>query len=95
VEILVEIEDRRPPGDTTESDADFMTRARQRSADLADQGYLKASWRIPTTRCRLTLWDVSDLSELHRLLMSLPGIQHTEVRVRPIVPRGNPGHAAS
>ena len=95
MEILVEIEDRRPPGDATERDAEFMARARQRSADLAEQGYLKASWRIPATRCRLTLWDVSDLSELHRLLLSLPGIHHTEVRVRPIAPRGNPGHAAN
>ena len=91
MEFLVEIESFLPPDDARGERQRLLQLERARAAELSAAGIIKANWKIPASKRRITLWEAPDATALHSLIMSLPTIEWADVNVRPLVPRGD-GH---
>lgn len=61
------------PADVGEAERNRVHRLEaEHGAELAKAGFLRRLWRVPGTRDTWSLWDVTDATQLHELLSSLP-----------------------
>lgn len=61
-----------------------MAAERARGLELMARGALKRIWRIPGRLSNYSLYDVTDATELHDLLSSLPLWPWTTMNVEPL-----------
>jgi muconolactone D-isomerase len=54
---------------------------RERAMELRAAGHLKRLWRVPGRNATVGLYEASDATELHDLLVSLPMWPYTDVHV--------------
>ena len=88
MEFLVEIKGALPPEDGTGRREQLLAEERARAGQLSRDGFIKANWIIPGVKGRLTLWEVESAAQLHSLLMSIGTINGADVKVRPVIARG-------
>lgn len=81
MEFLVDIEMNMPVGMPEDELADIKSRERERGKEFVAQGKLRRIWRRPGRRASVSLYEVSDATELHELLSSLPQFPWMEIRI--------------
>lgn len=55
-----------------------------RRAELIESGHLRRLWRDPGKWANWTVWEVTDATELHKQLTSLPLYPWMRIRVHPL-----------
>ena len=88
MEFLVEIESSLPPEDGSGWRQRLLDQERARAEELSRDGFIKANWIIPGRKGRVTLWNVESVAQLHSLLMSIKTIEWADVKIRPLISRG-------
>lgn len=64
--------------------ADLIARERSYCRELQSAGVWKHIWRCAGQYANLSVFDVADNDELHRILWELPLFPHMTVRVTPL-----------
>lgn len=84
MEFLLEIEVRLP---TTMDDVERTTligAERARGRELAEQGVIRAIWRVPGRFANRAIWSAPDATVLHEAIVSLPLWPYIDVVVTPL-----------
>jgi muconolactone D-isomerase len=84
VEFLLEIEVRLPASMDDAQRAQLIERERVRGRELADQGIIRAIWRIPGRFANRAIWSAPDATALHTAITSLPLWPYVDVVVTPL-----------
>jgi muconolactone D-isomerase len=82
MEFLVEIHVALPHDLPAEERARVLEEELVRGRELAGDGTIKAIWRLPGALANVAIWEVSDATELHDLISSLPLYRFSTVEVR-------------
>lgn len=73
------------PHDLSDRERSELARAESdRGLELMEAGKLVDIWRVPGKQANVSLYEVSDATELHDLLTSLPMWRWLEVDVQPL-----------
>lgn len=81
MDFLVEISVTLPT-DMPEEFRDRMVAAeRIRGAELADEGFIRAIWRVPGQFANRAIWSAPDATVLHQAISSLPLWKYCDVKV--------------
>lgn len=81
VRMTVRLPHDLPPGEA----ADILDREKAYSQDLQRQGKWRHIWRIAGHYANISIFDVDDNEELHRLLSALPLFKYMEIEVVPLL----------
>ncbi|MBB4145643.1 muconolactone D-isomerase [Rhizobium rhizoryzae] len=65
--------------------SDILAREKAYSQDLQRSGKWRHIWRIAGRYANISIFDVSDNEELHRLLSGLPLFKFMEIEVMPLL----------
>lgn len=84
MEFLIEIEVRLPPTVSDDERARLINAERVRGRELADQGTIRAIWRVPGRFANRAIWSAPDATKLHAAIESLPFYQYLDVVVTPL-----------
>jgi muconolactone D-isomerase len=84
VEFLLEIEVRMPTYMDDSQRARLIEDERVRGRDLAEQGVIRAIWRVPGRFANRAIWSARDATELHNAISSLPLWPYLDVVVTPL-----------
>jgi muconolactone D-isomerase len=84
VEFLIEIEVRMPTSMDDSQRARLIEDERVRGRELAEQGVIRAIWRVPGRFANRAIWSAPDATELHNAISSLPLWPYLDVVVTPL-----------
>ena len=84
MDFLVEIDVKLPPDLDETRRASLVADEFARGSELAEQGLLRAIWRVPGRLANRAIWTASDATELHAALASLPLWPYMDVVVTPL-----------
>ncbi len=74
------------PRDLPESEvAEILQREKAYSQDLQQKGKWRHIWRIAGQYANISIFDVDDNDELHRLLCGLPLFKFMDIEVMPLL----------
>lgn len=80
VEMIVKIPHDMPPGVADE----IKSREKAYSQQLQKEGKWRHLWRIAGSYANVSIFDVSDNTELHNMLSALPLYPYMEINVVPL-----------
>jgi muconolactone D-isomerase len=81
MEFLVRLTAELPHDLAPDVRSTLLEAERQRGLELLEMGALVQIWRLPGQLANVSLYSVSDATELHDLLASLPTWPHVRVEV--------------
>jgi muconolactone D-isomerase len=81
VDFLVEAEVVLPHDLDDERRASLLAAERERGSELAQEGVLRAIWRVPGRFANRAIWSAADATALHDALASLPLWPYMDVSV--------------
>jgi muconolactone D-isomerase len=81
---LVEISVELPPEMPEAERAELLERERRRGAELKAAGTIQDMWRLPARLANVGVWRVSNPTELHEAITSLPVWRFTRIIVTPL-----------
>lgn len=84
MEFLLEIEVRLPPSMEDAERARLIGAERARGRELAEQGVIRAIWRVPGRFANRAIWSAADATDLHDAIQSLPLWPYIDVVVTPL-----------
>jgi len=84
VEFLLEIEVKLPWSMDDAQRTRLTEEERVRGRELAEQGVIRAIWRVPGRFANRAIWSASDATELHAAITSLPLWPYIDVVVTPL-----------
>jgi len=84
VEFLLEIEVRLPPSMDAAERVRLIEAERVRGRELAEQGIIRAIWRVPGRFANRAIWSATDATELHDAISGLPLWPYIDVVVTPL-----------
>jgi muconolactone D-isomerase len=84
MEFLLEIEVRLPSSMDEIQRAMLIERERVRGRELAEEGVIRAIWRVPGRFANRAIWSAPDATDLHAAIESLPLWQYLDVVVTPL-----------
>jgi muconolactone D-isomerase len=84
MEFLLEIEVRLPTSMEDAERARLIEAERVRGRELAEQGIIRAIWRVPGRFANRAIWSAADATELHAAISSLPLWSYIDVVVTPL-----------
>ena len=84
MEFLLEIEVRLPVSMEEAERARLVEAERVRGRELAEQGVIRAIWRVPGRFANRAIWSAADATELHAAIESLPLWPYIDVAVTPL-----------
>jgi muconolactone D-isomerase len=94
VEFLLEIEVRLPVSMEDVERARLIEAERVRGRELAEQGVIRAIWRVPGRFANRAIWSAVDATELHDAIQSLPLWPYIDVVVTPLARHALGEHCA-
>jgi muconolactone D-isomerase len=84
MDFLVEIEVNLPPGLDTDSRRELQAAEFERGSALAQDGVIRAIWRVPGRLANRGIWTTADATTLHDAVSSLPMWPYMDVAVTPL-----------
>jgi muconolactone D-isomerase len=84
MEFLVEVDVSLPLDMSDARRGELREAETARGVALAQQGLLRAIWRVPGRLANCGIWSASDATELHDALVSLPFWPYMDVKVSPL-----------
>jgi muconolactone D-isomerase len=84
MEFLLEIEVNLPSSMSDDERTRLIGLERERGRELAEQGVIRAIWRVPGKFANRAIWSAADATELHDAIVSLPLWSYSDVNVTPL-----------
>jgi muconolactone D-isomerase len=84
MEFLLEIEVRLPSSMDDAQRARLIEGERVRGRELADEGIIRAIWRVPGRFANRAIWSAPNATDLHAAIASLPLWPYLDVVVTPL-----------
>jgi muconolactone D-isomerase len=84
VEFLLEIEVRLPASLDDAERARLIDAERVRGRELAEQGVIRAIWRVPGRFANRAIWSAPDATALHEAITTLPLWPYIDAVVTPL-----------
>jgi muconolactone D-isomerase len=84
VEFLIEIEVRLPSSMDDAQRARLIEEERVRGRQLAEQGVIRAIWRVPGRFANRAIWSAPNATDLHNAIASLPLWPYIDAVVTPL-----------
>ncbi len=84
MEFLLEIQIDLPHDLSAEEQSKLIDAERVRGRELAQEGVIRAIWRVPGRFANRAIWSARDATELHSAITSLPLWPYIRVNVTPL-----------